>query len=96
MLNDKTLVRYSTPGKYDVAKFGTISKVMGDNDSFEFYVQLSEDESIGNWQKISYLLEKVFGQFIINNDFLAQCLNIYVEKEDKHSAFDKISEIIKE
>lgn len=94
MVNE-IVIRYSAPTKYDVAKFGTIYKVMGDDESYELFVQLSEEDSVANWQPMSYLLEKTFRSFLTNPDFVSQCLHLFSFKGDRCEHFKRICEILK-
>lgn len=84
------VVRYSMPSKYDVAKFGTICKVMGDNESFELFIQLGAPEG-SDWKPINYLLEKTFDPFITNPDFISLCLRIFSAQGDVREHYKALS-----
>jgi hypothetical protein len=90
MYDEKFKERYTIPTRFDSEPFGTIVKCIGDNNDYEFYVQLSKDQANANWQKVRYLLEKTFQEFFFNATFIEECLKIYNGDKD----FSKISKII--
>jgi len=95
VMNKEVVIRYNTPGKYDVAQHGTIYKVLGDDDSCELFVQLSEDSTSPNWKPISYLLEKIFTTFIEDKDFISHSLHLFSGfPEDRCKHLKAISEIL--
>ncbi len=50
---ENMLIRTGEPSKYDQSPFGTICKrVKTMDDTFEIYVQLSEDDSVPCWEKV--------------------------------------------
>lgn len=93
MVNEP-VVRYTAPGKYDLAPGGTICKVMGDGEAYELFVQLGESLDLPNWQPIGKLLEKAFNPFITDPDFISQCLCLSSARGDGHEHRKIISEII--
>jgi hypothetical protein len=69
--------RYSMPSKYDVAPYGTIVKVVGDDDSYQLVVQLSKDSLLSEWMPIGKLLEGAFKDKLSDEKFIEQCLKDY-------------------
>ena len=75
------------PSKYDVAPYGTMCKVMGDNDSSELYVQLGREivddwrqpgvALGGDWKPIGKLLEGAFKDKLDDPIFIQECLQKY-------------------
>lgn len=88
------IVRYTMPTKYDVAKFGTICKVVGDNGSCELIVQLGGDEAISNWKPIGYLLEQCFHSFLNDPVFVSCCLHLYSHPGHGCEQLKEIAKII--
>lgn len=86
-------VRYTMPSRLDLAPYGTIVKVIGDND-YELYVQLATEEGSANWKKVRNLLEFVFSDYLCSKDFMDACLDIYCQKGSKESSLKKISELL--
>jgi hypothetical protein len=93
MLNEP-VIRYSAPGRYDVAPGGTICKVMGDGSDYTLFVQLSESSEAPHWEPVGNLLEKAFGQFLNNQDFISRCLHLSSPTGDRCEHLKAISEII--
>jgi hypothetical protein len=91
---NEPILRYTPPGRYDVAQFGTMCRVVGDNDSSEIYVQLSEDMSSPSWQKLSKLLEFVFSRFVEKPDFVSRCSLVFSGQGDAGEHLKMIGEII--
>jgi len=81
------VVRYTKPCKCDIAEFGTIYKVMGDNDSYELFVQLGSNPEATEWHPIGTLLERSFHRFLLNKEFITLCLHATscTEKSCKHN-----------
>jgi len=74
-MNKENNVRYNPPSKYDIAHYGMILKVMGEDDSFEYFVQCSSNLDTPDWKPISYLLEKTFLPFV-DEFFVSLCLSL--------------------
>ena len=91
---NEPIVRYSAPGRYDVAKCGTICKVVGDNGVYELFVQLSEDESVANWQRMGSLLEKAFKSFLERQEFIRLCLALSSAKGDGAELYEALARIL--
>jgi hypothetical protein len=83
-------IRYSVPGRYDLALFGTIVRVQaGDEKSTELYIQLAEDFHLDphgsrqepfttpNWLKMGTLLEIAFHDLLEDPNFIKECLRLY-------------------
>jgi len=87
-------VKYLAPGRYDVANYGTIYKVMGDGESYEYFVQLSEDLESPDWKPIGFLIEKTFEPYLMNKEFMNACLNIHAKKGNKSEQFKYIANVI--
>lgn len=71
------VVKYVAPTRLDTADFGTIHKVMGDNDTSELWIQTSTDITNPQWLKVSFILEKVFAH---RPEVISECLNIYLKQ----------------
>lgn len=81
-MHDKFKERYTPPTKYDQAPFGDIVKFVQDGDDYELYIQLSQDKEVADWKKVRYLLEKVFEPFIVDKNFITECLKINQGERD--------------
>ena len=69
-------LRYSIPGRYDMAPYGTIYRVQaGEEQSTELYIQLGDESP--QWQKIGTLLELAFKDLIEDPQFIQECLRLY-------------------
>lgn len=69
-------LRYSVPGRYDIAPHGTIYRVQaGEETSTELYIQLGEESP--NWLKIGTLLELAFKDLLEDPNFIQECLRLY-------------------
>lgn len=93
MVNEP-IVRYTAPGKYDVAPSGTICKVMGEGGAYDLFVQLGAAFDLPNWQPIGKLLEKSFNQFLTDPAFISQCLHLSSNHEGRCEHFKTIAELI--
>ena len=87
-------VRYSAPSKYDIANHGTIFKVMGENNSYELFVQCSSNLESPEWKPINYLLEKTFHDFLTDKDFISLCLCLSSGDGDRHEHFKSLSKLL--
>lgn len=67
---------YTIPKKHTPAPFGTICKVIGNDNEETLYIQLSEDKSCANWQLMSFFMDKVFKRFYNDQQFITECLKI--------------------
>ena len=84
-MNKDTNVRYTPPSKYDVAHYGMIFKVVGENDSCEYFVQCSSNLEAPDWKPFSYLLEQTFMSFVDNKEFISLCLAISFGKTEERA-----------
>ncbi len=81
--------RYCTPTNLDIAPFGTLSKVIIDENKHELYIQLSHNDKM-KWERLGMFFEQIFeGDFISNPDFINTCLDLFKELKDKED--DKLS-----
>lgn len=90
--NQDLITRYAPPSRLDLAPYGTIVKVIGDDDE-ELYVQLSQEDNVSEWKKVRNLLGFVFKDYIFNQGFMNACLDIYRNK-NKPESLKKISSIL--
>jgi len=84
--------KYFTPTRYSYAPFGTIYKVLKDDDNYEIYIQVSPNENLPRWEKFGIILEKALEEFIDNEEFIKDCLRLYELKEI--SSFLSITKVI--
>ena len=87
-------VKYSVPNKFMKAPYGTICKVIRDNDELELYIQTSPEEATPIWEKLGHLFEKAFNDFLDKDDFIEDCLRLYKMKEI--ASFNSINKFMKE
>jgi len=78
------LVRYSIPTRYDVAPRCTICKVMGDDQSYRLYVQISEATDAATWLPMGELLEKAFDSYTQDHEFINACVELINHKQGTH------------
>lgn len=81
-------LRYSIPGRYDIAPFGTIYRVQaGEENITEMYVQIGEDPNGPNWQRMGVLMELAFKDLLEDPKFIEECLRLYkaTNKEYDHN-----------
>jgi hypothetical protein len=83
-MEEKFKERFTIPTRYDSEPFGTIVKFIGENDSYELWIQLSKDEKIADWKKVRYLLEETFKDLLTDSEFINACLGIYNGNENKN------------
>ena len=63
-------ILYTKPSKHHKAPFGFSVKVMGDNDTFEFWVQTSKDEDEPDWKPSIDLLSELFKKDFEDPNFI--------------------------
>jgi len=57
----KVIERYHVPGQFDVAEYGQVFKVIGDNeDDISYYIQLSPDKDDPRWKRAGQFLEEAY------------------------------------
>jgi hypothetical protein len=76
--NEKISVRYTPPSRFEEATWSTICKVMGENEEYELYIQISMDSHQPEWIKMSQLLEKTFTELLSDQEFIDICLQMKV------------------
>jgi hypothetical protein len=73
------LTRYTVPGKYDEADFGTIVKVMGDDETYQIYVQVQDDhKNSPHWMRSGEFFEKILNHNLQDNDTRDEYLKMYL------------------
>jgi len=73
------LVRYTVPGKYDEGDFGQTMQVMGDNDTFQIYIQVQDDpQEPPHWIKSGDFFERVFNHTLQDKVALDEYLKLYL------------------
>lgn len=73
------VVKYVPPTKFEQAPYATLWVQIRDDGQSDIYIQMSEEEAEPNWQKMGWLLEQVFDEFIEDPKFIRECLNAYKE-----------------
>lgn len=68
------IIRYSAPTKYDKEPIGTIYKIVKDDKSFDYYIQISHQEAEPKWESIGDFLTLAFKNSLHNKEFIANCL----------------------
>ena len=73
------VTRYTIPGKYDEADFGTIVKVMGDNETYQIWIQVQQDpKEHSTWLRSGELFEKILNHNLQDKDALDEYLKTYL------------------
>jgi len=62
------LTRFTVPGRYDVAPFGTLCKVMGEDETFKLWLQVSEEENVYHWIQSGEFFEKLYNKQLESDD----------------------------
>jgi hypothetical protein len=83
--------KYVTPTKYDKAPLKCIWKVI---DQEQSYIQVSEDQENPQWIEIGSFLQKSFGNFMNNKNFVDECFRAFIY--NNNNPLNKISDIIRE
>lgn len=86
------VIRYTIPTKLDVAPYGTICKVVLDNNQSDLFIQLGATEA--SWRRVGNFLESVFEDFLHDDGFVEECLRLFNKKAS--DPFIRIKEILKE
>lgn len=55
MSEPKVISRYSVPSKLDQLPYGTIIKVIGEEEKNNLFMQLNENQEEPHWRKIMFL-----------------------------------------
>jgi len=80
----KELIRYSRPTKFDQAAFATVWRMLDENDVYVYtYVQVSDKETDPHWECIGELLAKAFQEFIHDDEFMKECIRLYVYNKSR-------------
>ena len=83
-VSETELIRYSKPTKFDHAPFGAVWRYVDENDVYtETYVQIGNKETIPEWSSIGTVLAKAFQEFIHDDDFMKECLRLYIYNSDR-------------
>ena len=74
------LVRYTVPGKYDHAEFGTICKVItSDHGNFDHYIQLQHaPEELDDWRKVGDVFCLIYRDRLEDKHFVDQMLRQFL------------------
>lgn len=72
--------RHCPPQKYDIEPYGTVYKVNNEALSFDYYIQLGQEEEDINWKPLSYLLTELFSNLYENKEFIEELLFLYHEE----------------
>lgn len=88
------LDKYAVPNQFVHEPFGTVYQVFKDDKTPELYIQLSHDINFPRWEPMGAMLEKAFADFIDNDDFVQDCLKLYLYKESQ--TFLNLSRYIKD
>lgn len=80
-MNEKVVVRYTVPTRYDNGPYGQICRVEGDGS--KYYIQISKKEEENKWLSLGEFLENVFKTKILDVDglFIQKCLKEYIYYE---------------
>jgi hypothetical protein len=73
------VIRYTVPTRYDVAPYGAIVTVVGENDSQKMFIQLGQEEH-SHWMGLGDFLEQTFKTEIDDPEFVKGCLSLYKRK----------------
>jgi hypothetical protein len=87
------LIKYTHPSAYDFHPYATQWLLVNDTEK-EMFIQLSEDDSHPQWERMGDVLETAFFDFMGNKEFMDECLRLY--KYKKEDPLIKITQIIKE
>lgn len=68
------MIKYSCPTRYDIAPFGEICVVKGDNNQDTLYIQTAQEGEPALWLRMGEFLEKVFEQSLMDPEFIKDCL----------------------
>lgn len=72
--------RHCPPQKYDIEPYGTVYKVTNEALSFDYYIQLSQEENAIDWKPLSCLLTELFSNLYDNVEFIEELLFLYHEE----------------
>lgn len=83
--------RFCPPTKIDKSPFGSMVELTEEDGSLTTFVQVSEDTEKPEWRNIGYLLEKVFGPFLTDEEWLKDVLCVYKHKQDQKECITRIA-----
>lgn len=72
-----TITRHTEPTKFDAAPFATICKVIGDNDTAKYFIQVGTDDE-PQWITLAQWLFIAFQDQIFNQQFFDETLDSYL------------------
>ena len=73
--------RYHNPTEKDCAPYGTIWKVVVDQETSYFYVQIKDNAKEPEWIPMDKFLEKALEPLYANKPFIDYCIEIYRDKK---------------
>lgn len=79
----KMVKRFFAPTKYDKAPCGTIWGVINEENKIHYYIQIEENDDGTDWHRYGLFLEEVFQDFLLDEDFIADCLALYYAKREE-------------
>ena len=75
--------KYCAPSSLDISPFGTIAKVIIDDNHHELYIQLSQTDKM-RWERLGMFFEEVFDEeFVSDSAFVGTCLELFKNLKDK-------------
>lgn len=92
--NEKMIVKYTAPSRFEEAAWSTICKVMGEGEEYELYIQISMDQHQPEWVKMRHLLEKAFSNLLVDPEFIDICLQLKVSPTKEN--YQKLGSFISE
>jgi len=92
--NEKIIIRYSPPTRYDNHTLGSVCKVLSDNNSYTYYIKIDETQDHSQWVTSGQLLEKIFDKYMEQPKFIDACL-AFLKTDQETSALEKIIETLK-
>jgi hypothetical protein len=60
----KIETKYKDPGRFDIAPYGQIWKVVGENDTIDYWLQVSKYEAEPCWILITFFFDKNFQELL--------------------------------
>lgn len=85
--NERILIRYTHPTKFEEAPYGTLWKEMNSSGGYTLFIQMGKDTV--NWVGIGVFLEMVFKNSLLEPRFIDHCLEVY-ERNGKAWVFDNL------
>ena len=75
--------KYTNPTRYDLGRYGEVAK-HGD----DYFIQVSKNPETAHWLAMGDFLNAVLAGSDLNDDFIAECLELYEKKLTKSSEKD--------